>query len=397
MRTWLEEHAQLCVYVGEDKVVDLWATRNPEAGFDGDSLVNVFSSGKSLEAIAIAYLVAQGRLNYSDRVAEHWPEFASQGKDQLTIADVMRHEAGLSAFDVSLHPDQLLRESIKDNRVGAVIENQAPRYREGSERRRDYHALTRGWIVNEIFRRVDDQQRTLGEFLQQEFQQPHGTDLHVGVEDDQLGRIIPVERPSGYVRESLKPGFMNRRVADSIGHISAKLFRMAPSFRSSPARGAPQPFAGLETLDAFNEASIRKGETPSANAHCSARGLARLAAVMANGGSANGIELIDENTWQQLHAEPVRSNMGIHTTFTQGGVARFDSPVSGADVLERSLNRGREGFYGWMGLGGSIFQWHPASKVGFAFVPTSLHVIDFLNERGKRYQSEVMNCVRRVA
>ena len=63
---------------------------------------------------------------------------------------------------------------------------------------------------------------------------------------------------------------------------------------------------------------------------------------------------------------------------------------------ERDFNEGREGFYGWMGLGGSIFQWHPELDIGFAFVPTSLHVLDFLNERGKVYQAEVMKCVSQL-
>ena len=393
MRNWLEEHAQLCVYVDGQKVVDLWGSTRDNSDFGADTLVNVFSSGKSLEAIALGYLVSQGRLAYDSRVADYWPEFAQAGKDQLTVADVMRHEAGLSAFDVSLAPEQLLPDAIKANRVGEVIERHPQKYREDPTRRRDYHAVTRGWIVNEIFRRVDARGRTIGEFLAEEIHAPFGEDVHVGLKEVQLSRVAPVNPQRGYIRESLKPAFMNRGVSDSFGHLTAKLRHMVPSFRTSPARSAPPPFAGLDTMTAFNEPVIRMGETPSANAHCSARGLARLAAVMADRGSATGISLMDEAAWEAMHHEPTRSNMGIHTNFTQGGVAHFTRPEPDANVLERSLNVGREGYYGWMGLGGSLFQWHPASKVGFAFVPTSLHVLDFLNERGKAYQQEVLRCV----
>ena len=84
--------------------------------------------------------------------------------------------------------------------------------------------------------------------------------------------------------------------------------------------------------------------------------------------------------------------MALNTTFTQGGLARFDSTPADSP-LDAGLNRGREGFYGWMGLGGSIFQWHPEHKIGFAYVPTSLNVLDIVNERGKAYQAAVVNCL----
>jgi hypothetical protein len=65
--------------------------------------------------------------------------------------------------------------------------------------------------------------------------------------------------------------------------------------------------------------------------------------------------------------------------------------------MSRAFNEGRQGFYGWMGLGGSIFQWHPEHKIGFGYVPTSLNVIDIMNERGKGYQAEVLNCVENIS
>ena len=81
------------------------------------------------------------------------------------------------------------------------------------------------------------------------------------------------------------------------------------------------------------------------------------------------------------------------TRFTQGGVDSFLPCNAGSGTLEKAFNRGREGFFGWMGLGGSIFQWHPEQQIGFAFVPTSLHMLDFLNERGKDFQAEVLRCI----
>ncbi|MEM1154557.1 MAG: hypothetical protein AAGI44_10470 [Pseudomonadota bacterium] len=85
------------------------------------------------------------------------------------------------------------------------------------------------------------------------------------------------------------------------------------------------------------------------------------------------------------------------TRFTQGGVDYFQPCEPGSTLYERAFSQGREGFYGWMGLGGSIFQWYPEKDLSFAFVPTSLHYLDFVNERGKPYQDELLRCLDRLA
>ncbi|MEM7219521.1 MAG: serine hydrolase domain-containing protein [Pseudomonadota bacterium] len=386
-----EREVQLCVYVGEERVVDLWGStlETPQAP---DALANIFSSSKSLVAILLADQVAQGRIDYSADIRDYWPEFTGGGKERLKVADLMRHEAGLAAFDVSLDPQHLLAEQIKENRIGQIIEAQETRFRpEGSPR--EYHAVTRGWIVNELYRRVDPDGRTLGEAFADDWAAPLDLDVLIGVpaaRHAEIRDVVPLS-PGFY----LKQGFRrqpNRAVHDSIGQFLGKMARLAPKFRSSPRRGSPPPFKGTASLDVFNDAVVRCGETPSANAHASARGLAKLAAVMAGEGRFAGGQYLPQGAWQALHDAPVSHEMGMPTTFTQGGVALFGGNAAGG-VLDRAINQGREGFYGWMGLGGSIFQWHPQKRIGFAYVPTSLHVMDFLNERGKRYQAEILRIV----
>jgi hypothetical protein len=85
----------------------------------------------------------------------------------------------------------------------------------------------------------------------------------------------------------------------------------------------------------------------------------------------------------------------LPTRFTQGGVDQFLPCTDATSQFTKALNEGREGFYGWMGLGGSIFQWHPDAELGFAFVPTSLHLLDFFNERGKLFQEIALECAIR--
>jgi CubicO group peptidase (beta-lactamase class C family) len=401
MQTLAEDSAQLCVYFRGEKVVDLWASVAAHGSFTADSLVNVFSSGKSLEAIAMATLVSKGLLRYDARITEYWPEFGANGKEGLTIADLMRHEAGLANLDTSLDLEDLFTENIKSNAVGRVIERHAPSYRDASRGKREYHALTRGWIVNEVFRRVDPAGRTIGEFLREDISQPLKADVIIGVREQEMGRMAKVS-PLGFgfqLLQSLKPQFLGRRVVHNFLQLAGRLARMIPSFLKARKSPAPPPLVGLVGLEFFNEPGFARGETPSANATCSARGLAKLGAVMAAGGSWEGREYLSEQAWSALHAHPLRSDMGgvIPTRFTQGGVDSFIPCGPGSSRLERDFTVGREGFYGWMGLGGSIFQWHPELEIGFAFVPTSLHVLDFLNERGKRYQAEVLKCAAAAA
>jgi CubicO group peptidase (beta-lactamase class C family) len=399
MRTLAEKNTQLCVYYGDDKVVDLWASATGETDFSPDSLINVFSSGKSLEAIALASLYGKGLINYEARITEYWPEFGANGKGELTVAELMRHEAGLAALNTSIKPEDLLTENIKLNKVGHIIEGHAQKYRRGDGYRREYHAVTRGWIVNELFRRVDPAGRTIGEFLREDISLPLGVDAMIGVKQADLVRVKKVA-PLGFrfqFLESLKPKFLKRRMELNIFQILGKLIRLIPAMRNSTIGKAPPPFKGMDRIAFFNEPAIAMGETPSANANCSARGLAKIAAMMAAGGKWAGTEYISEEAWQAMHQHPLAADMGFATTtFTQGGVALFTEPNPKSTRIERALNAGREGFYGWMGLGGSLFQWHPQYKIGFGYVPTSLNVLDLVNERGKVYQTEVLRCVEKL-
>lgn len=428
MNTKAEEKAQLCVYYRGEKVVDLWAAKVTNDDFNADSLVNVFSSGKSLETLAIASLVDKGLLNYSDKIADHWPEFGANGKDEITVADLMRHEAGLMNFKYTFDPEQLLTENIKQNSVGSIIEGLNAKIPADERKRRNYHAMTRGWVVNELFRRVDPKHRTLGEYLKEDIAEPLGADVNVGVSSEDLGRRAPIKGLNFgfYILESLRPKFLGRRVEHSVGDMIAiftpifikanrAIRKNRAAKRSNPrpvdtaAKTAPAhrgPFKDLAPLrdreklvNFFNQAVIAQGESASFNANCSARGLAKVAAMMAAHGQFEGNEYFGEAAWQSLHAHADPKQLGgmVTTHFTQGGLNFFTMRGSQNNKRDRSLNKGREGFYGWMGLGGSIFQWNPERNIGFAFVPTSMHMIDIFNERGKVYQKEVLRCVKSTA
>jgi CubicO group peptidase (beta-lactamase class C family) len=308
----------------------------------------------------------------------------------------MRHEAGLAVFNTSLNPEDLLTQNIKQNKVGQVIEGHAQTYRKGDGHRREYHAITRGWLVTELFRRIDPAGRPIGEFLREDSRLPLEAEAIIGVKQEELHRVKKVALLGFRFQflESLKPKFLKRRMEYNIFQILGKLIRMIPAIRNSTIGGAPPPIRGMKKIAFFNAPAVAMGETPSANTNSSARGLAKIAAMMAAGGKWAGTEYINDQAWKAMHEDPLEADMGFVTTnFTQGGVALFTEPTQKSTKIDKGLNAGREGFYGWMGLGGSIFQWHPQYKIGFGYVPTSLNVLDLVNERGKAYQAAVLRCI----
>ena len=123
----------------------------------------IFSSSKCIESLVIAMLIDKDLLKYEEKVAHYWPEFAQYGKSDIRLEDVLRHESGLARFNGVVHqPEDILRENIKKNSIGSVIEKCAPVF-PNSDRstgsKREYHAATRGFILNEIVRRVDPKKR----------------------------------------------------------------------------------------------------------------------------------------------------------------------------------------------------------------------------------------------
>jgi len=441
MHRLAEKDAQLCIYHKGVKVVDLWATHAADEAFTADSLVTVFSSGKSLESIAMAHLVDKGLLNYNDKVAKHWPEFAANGKADITVADVMRHEAGLMDLKEVIPQEQFLRENIKNNSLGKVIEALKPTKPKTYAHRRNYHALSRGWIVNEIFRRVEPDGKTIGEYIEYELAKPLDIDIKVGVKTEELERRGILWSPGvGFeLRESFKPKLLSRRVPLSAAELISAILPFFLSIAKSramkklglsrrpkrdtsevkSARPSSKPKAGISlgfpidgspslgtgmalinegaglVVDFLGSHSIAQGESSSFNANCSARGLAKLGAVMAAGGSYEGREYIGKTAWRQLHHEAHRASLGglVDTHFTQGGVNLYTLAGTSRTSMDRMFNEGREGFYGWIGLGGSTFQWHPMHELSFAFVPTAIHLLDPANTRAKLYQAELLKIV----
>lgn len=257
-----------------DLVVDLWAgfaDRQRAKPFDERTLTPVFSTTKAIAALLIARLVDAGKLDYAQRVADVWPEFAQAGKAAITIEQVMSHQEGLSGF-----PDEMEPSLWFDwDAVCAKLAAMAPLWPPGTAS--GYHPITFGYLAGEIFRRVDG--RTMGTALREDLARPFGLDLWIGLPDAEHDRVADLQRPNGL------PNF---------GEINAATKAAFLTPWSSPAgRG---------------QAEWRRIEIPSANGHATAPALARLIGALANDGWLDGETilspaLIAEASRERIHGQ----------------------------------------------------------------------------------------------
>ncbi len=323
------ERSQVCVYHNGIKVVDLCGSPDGDE-YNADSIQTVFSSTKSVAAIVFACLVDQGLVEYNEKIAKYWPEFGGNGKGDITVAQLLRHEAGLAKWSGMFKLEDVSTDNIKKNAIGKVIEEEAAVFPDG-DTKREYHGLTRGWILNEIFRRVEPKGRTIGEYLRSEIAGPLDMNVHIGAPD------------SGKRNADLTT--VKPKVVDA--DVSKYMKENAPSAQATEDRKMI-PIEGQENLeqkpgsikDLMDCLTMRAGEGPSFNGACSARGLAKLGLCILNGGELDGVRILSAETCKKLMADPVSARdammMSSYTHFTQGGVNVFQPHPNDPDYLKGS-------------------------------------------------------------
>ena len=257
--------------------------------------------------------------------------------------------------------------------------------------------MTRGWVANEIFRRVHPERLTIGEYFRRDIAEKIGADAYIGLHESEIERVIPIKM-GGLVNpviQSFLPKILGRQSDFNIFDLHFILFDI---LRNSRANGSPaSPIEGMGFADAsiVNTKEFMMGEIPSANGHASARGLAKIASAMANQGKFESTQVLSQEAFDQLHEDAKEGDMVFHKNmFTKGGVAKF-GPVKNETKVDRTFYEKREGFFGWYGLGGSVMQWHPDLKIGFAYIPTLLSWVDMANNKGGKLQELVVQAVQR--
>ncbi|RMH78065.1 MAG: class A beta-lactamase-related serine hydrolase [Actinomyces sp.] len=331
--------AGFCLYVDGEEVVNVTGgLADPAAGrpYDADTLQLVFSSTKGAAAICVAMLVADGVLDYDTPVAELWPEFGAAGKDRIPLAWIMSHKAGLASVD----DPPPLAEVLAVTPIVDALAAQTPLWEPGT--RHGYHALTYGWLVGEIVRRVTG--RSLGTVFRERVAEPLGLDFWIGLPaelEDRVAPLIPSPPPSTPEEIELMAAYIG---PGTMGNRALTL-------------------DGVFALDAdggmvWNTREVHASEIPAANGITNARSLARMYAATL--GEVDGVRLLGSDI-RDAATECVTSGpdltLLLETHFGMG----FMLPD---EVLPLAGPRS----YGHAGAGGSLGYADPDLGIAYGYV-----------------------------
>jgi CubicO group peptidase (beta-lactamase class C family) len=356
--------AACAVYYGGERVVDLWGgVRDARTGapWREDTLVLVYSTSKGLSAMTLALAHSRGLLDYDERVAAYWPEFAQAGKGHVTVRQLLAHEAGLPVIDEPL--DAGVLEDF--DRLAAVIARQRPLWEPGT--RHGYHGVSLGWYEGELVRRVDPGGRTLGRMFAQEIAGPLGIEAYFGVPDD-----VPRERLARIERTT------PARALAGLRHLPPRMALALANPRSVTFRTFANP--RLRSPADLDRREYRRLEFPAGGAVGGARDIARAYAAFA----AREPELgLGKATVEELTRFPARPPRGWHDE-----VLKVDTAFSLG--FARPLGPFRFGSsqraFGHPGAGGSFAFADPEREVAFAYVMNRLgfHLNDDPREHALR-------------
>lgn len=336
--------AAVAVFWRGEKVVDLWGGRRTPEGhepWNEDTMVVVMSTTKGLSAMACALANARGWLDYEAPVASYWPEFAQNGKDGVTVRQLLGHEAGIVVLDENPTIDRL-----RDlDAMARLLARQRPAWTPGT--RHGYHTMTLGFCMQELIRRVDPARRSLGRFFQQEIAEPLGLDFYIG-----LPRGIPDERLAKVKLLSTWGGLKALRHTPLA--VTLKMIRPGSLLRRSFAGVGGDP----------NDRDYLSVEVPAGNGVGTARAIARAYSAMAEGGAELGIT---PDTMARVTAPPDVSHpldqvLGVPSYFSLG----FLRP--GPELFFGSSQRA----FGAPGAGGSFGFADPDARLGYAYVMNRL-------------------------
>ena len=367
--------AAVAAYHRGEKVVDLWGgVRDPSLGdpWREDTLVMVYSTSKGVAAMTLALAHARGWLDYDERVAAYWPEFAQQGKGDVTVRQLLAHQAGLPVIDEPLDA-RMLRDF---DGLAAAVARQAPAWPPGA--RHGYHGVSLGWFEGELIRRVDPAHRTLGRFFAEEIAAPLGLEFYFGLPADvPAARVAPIQAGSR-ARAVLAFRTMPSRFLIGMGRPSSLTAR---AFANPPFRTT----AGVDTPE------YRAVEFPSGGGIGQVRSIARAYAAFAAGGAELGI---GPATMAELCAPPRAPSGGSHDL-----VLRVESAYALGFVKPSPHLRFGSGMsaFGHPGAGGSFAFADPEREVAFAYAPNrhGWHLVD--DPREKPLRDALYRCVDRVA
>ena len=350
--------ASVCVHLDGEPVVDLWggvANADGDAPWLEDTMAVVFSATKGMAATCLHLLIDRGQLDPEAPVVRYWPEFGANGKEDVTVAMVMSHQAGLPFWQEEMPQGGMLDWDVATSMLAA----QAPVWEPGTTH--GYHAATLGYLEGEILRRIDG--RTIGAFLREEIAGPLNADVWIGLPEAEHRRVATLvlgeaDPTSAFYKKLMdEPGFWGWKwMTNSGGDISP---------------------------ESVNGSARRTAELPAHGGIANARGLARLYAPLSLDGAAGGHRLVSAERLPAMRNVRAASDcdvmLRLPTTFTLGYSKSWGA---------RSLGAGShviigEDAFGTPGMGGSIGFADAGARMSFGYVMNKHGGGVGLNDRGQ--------------
>jgi CubicO group peptidase (beta-lactamase class C family) len=359
-----DQGAAVCVYRDGVPVVDLWgglADPTTDRPYAEDTLQLVFSTTKGATAVCANLLIERGLLDPAAPVCEYWPEFAAAGKEAITVEWVLTHKSGLAAIDATL----TLSEALAWDPIVEALAAQKPLWEPGTAH--GYHALTFGWLVGELVRRVTG--TSIGAFFAHEVAGPLGLDFWIGLPATEEHRVAPLAMTLDYIAD------MN---PEELATMAANFGPDALGTKALFLNGAFGDFA--EGGGPFNLPELHAAEVPAANGITTARSLARFYASLI--GEVDGVRILRADTVGEMSRSRTTG-----TDLVLGGESKFGLGVMCDSAFTPLLGPGG---FGHFGAGGSLGFAHPESGISFGYVMNQMR----LDVAGDERTSVMIDAIR---
>ena len=346
-RTGKEIGAAVAVVHDGRAVVDLWAGCADQAqrrAWQRNTIVNVYSCTKAMAALCAHQLVERGRLDLDAPVAEYWPEFGQRGKRRIPVRWLLSHRAGLPAIRETLPMEALYDWDM----MTAALAAEEPWWEPGTAH--GYHAVTFGWLVGEVVRRIDG--RSLGTYFRDEIADPLGLDFHIGLADAEHHRV----------------GELSELGSGAIEDLGPETLGLAQVILSDPNGMPARAFVNPPSLAlGVNNPEWRRAEIPGANGHAGARDLARVYGALARGGDLDGVHVLDPAGIARLSGEQSHGPDLVLQVATRFGLGVMLSQ----ERRDARFGPGPRAF-GHPGAGGALGCADSDTAIGFGYTPNRL-------------------------
>ena len=337
----VETGLQVAVYLDGKLAVDAWAgIADPATGREvtGDTLFTSWSTTKGFVATCLHILADQGHIEYDRPIAAYWPEFAANGKAQVTVRHALTHMAGIPQMPTGVTPEMMLDWDAMCTAIAA----HAPLWTPGTKV--GYHAWTFGWLLGEIVRRVDG--RPLAQFAREALCQPLGiTDFYLGIPDEGEARVAPIRQETNPLA-ALPPEDLSLRIT--------------PANVTIPA--------------VVNRPDFRRASIPGGGGIMNARAIARHYAMLAGYGTLDGVRILSPERIDLIRACQTTGVEGLFGTPSRFGLGYGlgGALAEGGDIATGHTG----GEFGHGGYGGSLGFADPARKLSFGLTKNLMKAWD---------------------